>query len=445
MTNMDNHNEQEIKALAEETAEVLPTNAEEEDQKREKRLWRIFIALSLVLSLLLGVLAGVCICRFTMKNHNPSPTYVFPTVDGDSELPGEDLKLFYEVYNIIATNYAGEMSPEDMMKEAMTAYVAGLNDPYSAYMTNEQANSFIDGNYGKKKGIGVRIYRLKDSVGMYVYQVMGNSPAEEAGVLRGDVVVAVDGVELTEENYDTLVSAVSGEDGTVVTLTVKRGDEVLDIDIIRGDFVASSVEYRVLETAPHIGYVQILSLASDTAKEFKAAIESLEDMGAESYIFDVRDDSGGYLGTITDVLDMLLPEGPIIRYTDSSGKETIDYSDESVIMEAPMAVLINGGTASAAELFAAALKDYELAVLVGETTYGKGVMQTLFELSNGDTLKLTTSMYHPPFSDNYNGIGVLPDVEVKYEGDKPIYILSEEEDTQLQAAINALEKKAQQD
>ncbi|MBQ7048893.1 MAG: S41 family peptidase, partial [Clostridia bacterium] len=429
--------------------ELLPPedefNKDDKDDKDDKdgdtkKLYRIFTALTLTLSLLLGVFIGVCTSRYVFMK-NEENTIRFPAVnnDGANYSIGEDLKLFYEVYSLISQKYAGEIDPEKMMEYAISAYVYGLNDPYSTYMTKNDADTFIDGDYGKKAGIGIKVYRTDEPFGMYIYSVIKDAPAEKAGLKVGDYVIAVDGKEVNKDSYYQCVDDVKGDAGTTVTITVKRGDEILEIPVVRGNFVTRSVEYRLLNSGDKIGYVRIMSLATDTAKEFKNAIEDLKSLGATSYIFDVRDDGGGYLSTIIEVLDMLLPEGPIIRYTDAYGKETVDSSDDKVIVEAPMAVLINKNTASAAELFSAALKDYELAVLVGETTYGKGVMQTLFTLSNGDTLKLTTSQYSPPYSDNYNGIGVKPDIEVKLTGDKPFYLLSAEEDEQLQAAVDALE------
>jgi len=399
------------------------------------------------LAFLIGFLVGALALKITSdKNSEKSPfsDLSVPEGSGDYNLY-EDLYVFNELYKIINTSYMGEFDPDVAMQSALEQYVASLKDPYSVYMTNELADSFIDGNFGKKVGIGVRIYKLTETPGMYVYQVIKGSPAEKHGILTGDIITAVDGTAVTDENYNQMVDNVSGTEGTTVTLTVLRGENSLDIPVVRGSFVASSVEYKMLDSAEGVGYIRILSLASDTAVAFKNAVTVLEKQGAKKYIFDVRNNSGGYLSSIIEVLDMLLPEGPIVRYNDATGKETADHSDAATIVNAPMAVLMNGGTASAAELFSSALKDYKLAVLVGETTFGKGVMQTLFTLPNGDTLKLTTSTYSPPFSENYNGIGVIPDIEVSLPEDKQHYMLSEEEDTQLQAAISALEDEEKQD
>lgn len=414
----------------------------------DNRLRQIYRIACLGLAFLLGALAGVCAFRIVSDKQADDPFKDFSVPaheeSGDYNVYA-DLMVFNELYKLIETRYAGEFDPDEAMQAALEQYVASLKDPYSVYMTNDQADSFIDGDFGKKVGIGVRIYRMSDMAGMYVYQVLEGSPAKKHGVMVGDIIIGVDGTEVTDENYNAMVDSVSGEEGTTVNLKVLRGEKTLELPVVRGSFIASSIDYKMLESAENVGYVRILSLASDTADSFRDAVKALEKQGAESYIFDVRNNSGGYLSSIIDVLDMLLPKGPIVRYNDASGKETADYSDAATIIKAPMAVLINGASASAAELFSAALKDYKLAVLVGETTFGKGVMQTLFTLPNGDTLKLTTSTYSPPFSENYNGIGVIPDIEVSLPEDKQYYMLSEKEDSQLQAAISALEVKEKQD
>lgn len=356
-----------------------------------------------------------------------------------------DLERFYELYELLSEHYMGDMDPEEMMLNALYVYVESLGDPYTQYMTADYSNSFIDGNYGKKVGIGVRIYMTEDAEGIIVYYVFEDAPAHKAGILKGDIITAVDGVPVTFETYNESVNRVSGEEGTTVTLTVLRNGKTMTIPVVRGSFVVSSVEYRTLESNPEIGYVRIDGLATDTDKAFKEAVLALKDLGVKKYIFDVREDSGGYLSTIISLLDMLLPEGPIVRRNFADGREIVDSSDADRIINAPMAVLINGNTASAAELFAAALKDYKLATLVGETTFGKGVVQTLFPLKNGDTVKITTSTYSPPYSDNFNGVGVSPDVEVSLPEGKLYYMVSEEEDTQLHAAIKALEELGAQD
>lgn len=350
-----------------------------------------------------------------------------------------------EVHELLKANYVGELDEETMMLNALAVYTASVGDPYTQYLPKETADGYIDGNYQSQTGIGIRASYSDDPVGVYVGYVYPNSPANKAGLEKGDVITAVDGFIVTEDNFETAMDKIPGEEGSSVRLTVARDGEAKIFMVVRGSFTVDSVEYMMLKTAPDIGYIRIDGVAQKTADEFKNAVTVLQKQGAKKYIFDVRDDGGGYLEAVTKILDMLLPEGPIVRWTLADGTESSNQSDSEQLIKAPFAVLINGRTASAAELFAAALRDYELATLVGETTYGKGVMQTLFPLKNGDTLKITTAYYHPPFGENYNEIGVKPDIEVSLPEGEDYATVTEEEDTQIQAAIKALNNTSAQD
>ncbi len=396
-----------------------------------RRCFIITVVVAIVAFLLSGVyFNGIYREKYNSQSVVSAKNDVFTT---------EELARFEEIYELIKENYIGELDNEEMVLNAFRGYVAGVGDVYTAYMTEEEFSGFVDGDYGDKAGVGIRVYMDEESKGMNVFYVFEDAPAYKAGMKPGDVITVVDDFIVTYENYDEAVSRVSGPVGSTVKLTVDRNGETLVFNVVRGTFTVSSVEYRMIEG--NIGYVRIDGLASDTAKAFKTAVEDLKNKGAEKYVFDVREDSGGYLSSIVDVLDMLLPEGPIVRWELADGSKKQEDSDKEYIVDAPFAVLINGNTASAAELFAAALKDYDKAILVGETTFGKGVMQTLYPLSNGDCVKITTSKYLPPYSDNYNGVGVAPDIEVSLPEGKTYFMVTEAEDAQLQAAIKALNEK----
>lgn len=349
----------------------------------------------------------------------------------------ERFGILFEIDEVVREHYVGEINDENLLYGAIQGYTFASGDRYMQYMSAEESKQFIDGNYGSKKGIGVRvsINLVEDTI--YVYQVFKDSPAEKAGVLVGDYITSVDGTSIEELGAENAIAAVSGESGTAVKITVLRDGQELVLEIIRGDYEIKSVEYEMLDGK--VAYFKIAGLASSTPEEFKAAVEDSKADGAEKYIFDVRNNSGGYLNSVCYVLDMLLPEGPIIRWMDKDGKEGGIKSDADFILDAPMAVIVNGSTASAGELFAAALKDYKKAVIVGETTFGKGSMQSFYTLSDGSVIKLTRSYYYPPFSDGYNGVGVVPDIEKAFEEGVDRFKVPMEEDVQLQAAIEALE------
>ncbi len=346
---------------------------------------------------------------------------------------------FNEVYAYLNAFYDGEIDTEKMTDEALKAYVTALGDPYTQYMEKAEVETFIDGNYGEKAGIGVQIFESNEPQGIYIRYVFPGSPAEKAGVKANDIILTVNNTVVTHENYLQAIDMVSGKEGTTVTLTIQRGNEVEVIPVVRGNYTVSPIEYRFLDGEDGIAYIRINGVSSSSAKQFKTAVKALKDKGAKAYIFDVRDDGGGYLNEVTDMLDLLLPEGPIVRYTHKGEeKERVINSDAEMLIDAPMAVLINENTASAAELFAAALKDYKKATLIGNTTFGKGVIQTLYKLGNGDYIKITTGKYDPPYSENYNGIGVKPDTVVSLPDGLPYHQFSEKDDAQLQAAVKLL-------
>ena len=237
-----------------------------------------------------------------------------------------------------------------------------------------------------------------------------------------------------------------GEAGTTAEFTVRRGEnyaEEISFSVLRGYVIEQTVSWHVLDdggSIGDIGIVKITSFDAKTPEQFTNAINSLISEGVTSLVFDVRNNPGGELTSILSILDMLLPEGPIIRIVDSNGKETVRNSDASEI-DMPMAVLINGHTASAAELFSCALQDYNKAVLVGTTTYGKGCMQQIVKLADGSALRVTVSMYNPPYSDNYDGVGVVPDILIEADenlSSANLYEIADADDNQLMAAASQL-------
>jgi carboxyl-terminal processing protease len=273
-----------------------------------------------------------------------------------------------------------------------------------------------------------------------VVAVMPGSPAEAGGMLAGDYIYKVEGEFISALGYGESVNRIKGEKGTTVNLTVLRDGSELELSFMRQEVRTQSVKYRM--AAPDIGYIRITQFNKETPDGFLAAVNELESEGALKYIFDVRFNPGGDLEGVTKTLDLLLPEGPIIRYTYKNGAEEIISSDEGEII-APMAVLMNESTASAAELFCAALKDYEKAVLIGAKTFGKGTMQGIYPLSDRVTaFKISNAVYSPPFGECYDGIGIYPHIEAGLPEDllktKRFENITDEEDTQLAVAIKAL-------
>ena len=282
--------------------------------------------------------------------------------------------------------------------------------------------------------------------GIEVIYVFPDSPAFDAGVEVGDVIMYCgdDLVSVASVGYDVALTMLRGEKGTVAKFVVYRGEyysEEVVFEIERAYITEQSVRYRIYSEDPTIGIIRITGFNTATVAQFTEALETLKEQGVEKLVFDVRNNPGGELNSICEIIDMIVPEGPVIRLEYKGRDVETYYNSDASEIDMPMAVLVNGQTASAAELFTSALKDYGKATVIGTTTYGKGCMQSIIPLSYGGGMKLTTALYYPPFSDNFDGVGVEPDIEVEMEGDaakKSIYKLTDTEDTQLQAAIATL-------
>lgn len=340
---------------------------------------------------------------------------------------------------LIEARFIGDVDATAMKDAAADAMIASLGDRWSYYIPASEAQSHMEQQANAYVGIGITIQVREDQTGFDITKVEENGPAKEAGLLSGDIITGVDGESVAALGTDEAKNRVRGKEGTYVDITVLRAGEELTF----------SVERRTIQTVVatgemlpgNIGLVTIVNFNSKCASETIAAIESLLEQGAEGLIFDVRFNGGGYKKEMVDVLDYLLPEGPLFRSVDYSGKESVDNSGESCL-QIPMAVLVNSGSYSAAEFFAAALREYDAAVVVGEQTSGKGYFQLTFNLLDGSAVGLSVGKYFTPDGVSLEGVGITPDipVEVDLETAAKLYAgtLAREDDPQLQAAVAAL-------
>ncbi len=342
--------------------------------------------------------------------------------------------------------YVGEIDEKKLEEAVLDGYISGTGDLYGEYMTADEYSAFTSDQNGEFQGIGITVTQNTEYSAIEVVSVMPDSPALEAGVKKGDLIYMIGTEYVSELGYSAAVKMLQGEAGTTAEFTVRRVEnyaEEISFSVLRGYVIEQTVSWHVLDdggSIGDIGIVKITSFDAKTPEQFTNAINSLISEGVTSLVFDVRNNPGGELTSILSILDMLLPEGPIIRIVDSNGKETVRNSDASEI-DMPMAVLINGHTASAAELFSCALQDYNKAVLVGTTTYGKGCMQQIVKLADGSALRVTVSMYNPPYSDNYDGVGVVPDILIEADenlSSANLYEIADADDNQLMAAASQL-------
>ena len=343
-----------------------------------------------------------------------------------------------EVNKTIEQRYVGEADTDAAMDSLLTGYVSAI-DKYSTYLSEEEYASYTSQMNGKYSGAGITVKYISATGLLKIINVKSNSPAAQADIEIGDIIFKIGDRNVEEMSYEEAINLLRAENGTVISLSLLRGEQELEKSVTIGEYVTSSVEYEMIES--DVGYVAISEFDNTTFDDFKKAVESLENDGAAQFIFDVRNNTGGSLTSVVNILDFLLPEGTLVTLKDNAGKETVHSSDANSFSK-KYAVLINGSTYSGGELFAAAVRDFKAGTLVGETTYGEGYAQEIIPLSRG-ALYLSTKMYYPPNGENYDGIGVSPDVEAKLSAqlEDRFYELDYKEDTQIIAALNALGKQ----
>lgn len=334
---------------------------------------------------------------------------------------------------LILDRFIGETDQTAMEDAAAHAMVGALGDRWSYYIPADEYAAYMEQMNNAYVGVGITI-TPEENGGIRVIDVTAGGPAEEAGIRVNDVIVKVDDQSILSMSLDECKKLVLGEENTVVQLTVLRGEEEMTISVTRRAIRTPVAEAQMLENK--IGYVAIFNFNSNCAMETIAAIESLLEQGAQKIIFDVRNNPGGYANELVKVLDYLLPEGNLFTTVDYAGNTHTDTSDAKCL-ELPMAVLVNGNSYSAAEFFAAAMAEYDAAVVVGEKTTGKGYFQSTYQLPDGSAVGLSIGKYFTPEGKSLAEVGVTPDVIVSsaegQNGLKPM------EDPQVLAAIDALE------
>lgn len=336
--------------------------------------------------------------------------------------------------------WSDEIDEDALIESAIEGYVEGLGDVYTEYIPEEDMEEFTEDITGSFVGIGIYMIGDEETDSIVVYYPIPDSPAEQAGVQAGDIIKSVDGVKYTYEDIDTIADNIKGEEGTTVTLVVERDGEELEFEIERATINTNPITIEVLED--NIGYLKLPSFDTDTAEDFREKVEELQKQGCTSLIIDLRNNGGGILDETTDIADLLLEKGrTIITTKDKYENEEVIISEDEATFEMPVVILANENSASASEVLIGALKDNDRATIIGTTTYGKGVIQTVISLSNGGSLKLTTAEYYTPNGTAINGVGIDPDIEIELPDTVTnIYSVDESEDTQLQAAIEFLQE-----
>ncbi len=340
-----------------------------------------------------------------------------------------------KIVELIDDKYLFDYEKGDIETAIIKAYVSGLGDPYSEYYTEEEFEQIGQSAAGSYCGVGVYVTYDENGRGIKILQVIEGGPAEDAGLEEGDIITAIDGNAIELDDFDMATSPLAGEEGTKVTVTILRNGKEKDYELTRSVIKQNYVKSGMLDN--NIGYVYLAQFTASSVEQFENAVEELKKNGAESIIFDLRDNPGGVLNGAVSILDYLLPEGLIAYVEDKYGNRT-DYksTDGTDELDIPCVVLVNENSASASELFTGALKDRGYATVVGKKTFGKGIVQSLFSLGDGSGLKITVERYFTPNGVCIHGTGIEPDIEVEYDEDK---FNEDGTDTQLEAAIEYLE------
>lgn len=436
----------------------------------KNKFWKGVLVGALVIAfaglMIVGVSAGIFLIGKTVMDQ---PDQIVQESDPQSSGEGElELDRITEKMNyiqeIVKEYYLFDEDVELVEDGIYMGLMYGLNDPYSVYYNEEDYQSLMEDTSGEYCGIGAMVSQNRTTGISTVVKVFETAPAFEAGMLPGDIIYKVDDEDVAGMELDLLVTNyIRGEEGSRVKVTVLRGDanEEVDLDIERRKVEVPTVEHEMM--ADNIGYIYVMQFDGVTGPQFQAAVDDLEKQGMEKLIIDLRDNPGGLLDAVVEMLAYVLPEdkmdGMLVYTADKDGKGDRFFCDDGKIqyesdygqqasgfpkkdgheIDVPMAVLVNGNSASASEVFTGAIMDYEVGIVVGTQTFGKGIVQSLLPLGDGTAIKLTTAHYYTPSGFDLHGVGLKPDIEVELDEElRTKAVVEKDEDNQIQAAIEAL-------
>ena len=360
------------------------------------------------------------------------------STSNSEELLDDSTKTKLELLEqLVDESYSGDIDMDDLQEGLYRGYIDGLGDKYSVYYDEDETKALMQSTSGEFGGIGALFSQDKDTKVITFLKVYEGSGAEEAGFKVDDILYKVDGKDISGEDLSEVVSKIRGDEGTTVELTVLRGDD--------GEEYTATVTRKIVQTDTvyhemkegKIGYIQVTEFDDVTTDQYKEALEDLENQGMKGLVVDLRNNPGGNVDTVTDMLDLMLPEGTTLSIKDKQGKESVYESDDEHQFTKPLVVLVNENSASASEIFSGAIQTFGIGEVVGTTTYGKGVVQQIFDLKDGTSVKLTIAEYLIAGQFGINGKGVTPDVEVQYEKDAQ----NPDRDNQLEKALEEVKNK----
>lgn len=353
------------------------------------------------------------------------------------DLGSKEKKLdeYFEIQNYIDENYYEDVDDNKLFDYALKGMVSGLGDDYAAYMTPEEYEQSKINVSGSLTGIGITITQNEDK-SVEIVEIAENSPASESDIKVGDKLIKVNGVDIANVEYNNIVNMVRGQEGTDVTITLDRNGKEIEQTLTRKKIDSVTVKYKMLEN--NIAYIKITGFKETTVQQYEDALNQALSANAKGIIFDLRNNGGGLLTSCSACLDPLLPEGDVATAEYKNGKTEVICKSDSNEIDLPMVCLVNENTASAAELFSSALRDFDKAELVGKNTFGKGIMQNTISLKNGGGLKITVAKYKTAKSECYHKVGLAPDYDVDLAEGTDITDPDPQKDAQLKKALEIL-------
>lgn len=382
-----------------------------------------------VILLILSV-AAVCIAKGYIHIGVNGDVYIQSDAVTDSDVIGSEVEgKLNAIDSVLESFYFGDVDDETAKDNIYKAYLSSYGDKYTMYYTADEYKALKESTNGKFYGIGA-VCQLSGEGGVLLVDVYDNGAGYQAGLRSGDRVVNVDGRDITDMELSSAVALIKGDKGTSVTLEVIRGTERLTFSAVRDAVEAKTVSYTLLDN--NIGYLSISQFEEVTTKQFKAAVEDLQSQGMKGLVIDIRNNPGGLLDTVVGMLKYMLPDGLIVYTEDKQGNRKEYKGQDNDEFNLPLAVIVNGNSASASEIFAGAIQDYGKGTIIGTQTYGKGIVQTVKPLTDGSAIKFTIAKYFTPKGQDIHGKGVTPDMVVEYDTDADV-------DTQLDAAIKNVE------
>ncbi len=396
--------------------------------ERNQKVYKI-IMLVVLTSIITFIVTTIALYK-TVGNSN------IRYIPSDSTSIGQKI-AYYKRF--IDENYIYDIDEKTMLESAIKGYFEGLGDQYSEYITKEEMQDYMADATGKYVGIGIYITNNTQTNQIVVIMPMKGSPSEEAGIKSGDIILKIDGKEYKGENLTEASNKLKAEEGTKVKLEILRNEETLEIEVERRTIKVNHIESEVLEN--DIGYIQISTFDDGCYEEFMQNYNNIKEKNIKSLIIDLRNNGGGIVEEATNIADMFTDKGvTLLITTGKDKKEEITKAKKDKTIDIPVVILVNENTASASEILTAAIKENseDTVKVVGTTTYGKGVIQSIFTLKDGSGIKLTTNEYYTPKHNTINKVGITPEYEIEFPEGESIYNIDKKEDTQLQKAIELL-------